>query len=167
MASTGSGFVTCLWFDGRAEEAANYYLSIFPNSLITNTMRYPPSSNPSTSTSEPGAVMSIEFSLNGHKFVGLNGGPHFQFSEAISFMVDCKDQEEVDWYWEKLGEGREGRCGWIKDRFGVSWQVIPKQLKQFLSSGDGEKSKKCMEKMRTMGKMDIEGLRKAFEGVEE
>ncbi|KAF2473735.1 3-demethylubiquinone-9 3-methyltransferase [Lindgomyces ingoldianus] len=161
-----NNITTCLWFDGCAEEAANHYISIFSNSRITSIQRYT-AAGKEHHGHEPGSVMIVEFELNGHKFVGLNGGPQFKFTEAVSFMIHCKDQEEVDWYWEKLGEGREGDCGWIKDKFGLSWQIVPNQLKKMLSCEDAEKSKRAMEKMLTMGKMDIEGLEKAFDGQEQ
>src|SRR5262249_20111094 len=126
---------TCLWFDGRAEEAANHYTSIFKNSKITHTQYYSEAGK-KDHDGKTGSVMVVAFELNGHPFVGLNGGPHFKFNEAVSFQVDCANQDEIDYYWEKLGEGGDEakrQCGWLADKFGVSWQVVPTALKEILS----------------------------------
>jgi predicted 3-demethylubiquinone-9 3-methyltransferase (glyoxalase superfamily) len=153
-----------LWFDrGLAEEAATFYTSVFPNSRIENISRSP-ADNPST---PKGAVLTVDFTINGHRFTALNGGPEFKFSEAISFAIDCEDQAEVDHYWEALtaGGGEPGPCGWLKDRFGLSWQVIPKQLNDYLGGSDPEGARRAMEAMLQMGKLDVEQLREAYEGV--
>jgi len=153
----------CLWFDGQAEEAAKFYTAIFPNSSI-DTISRSPADNPSTPA---GAVLTVDFTLDGAKFIGLNGGPDFRFSEAISFSIDCEDQTEVDRYWDALieGGGEESQCGWLKDRFGLSWQVVPRQLNEMLQSSDIDASKRAMEAMLKMQKLDVAKLREAFEGV--
>lgn len=156
----------CLWFDGQAEEAANHYTSIFQNSKITNIQRYTDAGKEHHGR-EPGSVMVVAFELNGHPFVGLNGGPHFKFNEAVSFQVDCANQDEVDYYWEKLGEGGDEarrQCGWLADKFGVAWQVVPTALKEMLDGNDVEKVKRVTVEMMSQTKMDIAALRKAFEG---
>ncbi len=151
---------TCLWFDGRAEEAANFYVSIFPNSKILKTARYPEGA-PGPASS----VMTIEFELDGRKFLGLNGGSHFKFTEAISFIISCQTQEEVDRYWRALtAGGGEVQCGWVKDKFGLSWQVTPTALGQLLSDPDAQKAKRVMQAMMGMKKLDIRGLERAAAG---
>jgi predicted 3-demethylubiquinone-9 3-methyltransferase (glyoxalase superfamily) len=151
---------TCLWFDGQAEEAANHYVSIFKRAKLGNIGRYT-----EAGPGPAGSVMAVEFELNGQKFVGLNGGPQFTFSEAISFQIFCKDQDEVDYYWSKLSEGgEEGPCGWLKDRYGLSWQVIPDGLIEMMSDDDPEKAKRTAEAMLAMSKLDIAALRRAYEG---
>jgi predicted 3-demethylubiquinone-9 3-methyltransferase (glyoxalase superfamily) len=153
-------FTTCLWFDGQAEEAANYYDSIFEDSKIGNIGRYT-----EAGPGEPGSVLAVEFELNGQKFVGLNGGPEFKFNEAISFQIHCKDQDEVDYYWNKLTEeGEESVCGWLKDKYGVSWQVIPDGLIEMISDSDPEKAKRATEAMLSMRKIDIAAVEKAHAG---
>jgi predicted 3-demethylubiquinone-9 3-methyltransferase (glyoxalase superfamily) len=153
----------CLWFDGNAEDAARLYTSLFPDSEITSVQRAP-ADNPSTSE---GAVLTVEFSLAGQKFLGLNGGPQFSFTEAVSFTIDCKDQDEVDHYWDALTAdgGEPSQCGWLKDRFGVSWQVIPRQLMEYLGGSDRDGASRAMRAMLQMGKLDVETLREAYEGV--
>jgi predicted 3-demethylubiquinone-9 3-methyltransferase (glyoxalase superfamily) len=153
----------CLWFDGQAEEAANFYTSIFPNSKIDKIARSP-ADNPSTPA---GAVLTVDFTLDGRRFIGLNGGPDFHFSEAISLSIDCQDQAEVDRYWDALiaGGGEESQCGWLKDRFGLSWQVVPRELNEMLKSPDREAAKRAMEAMLEMQKLDVAKLRDAYEGV--
>jgi predicted 3-demethylubiquinone-9 3-methyltransferase (glyoxalase superfamily) len=153
----------CLWFDGQAEEAANFYTSIFPNSKIDKIARSP-ADNPSTPA---GAVLTVDFTLDGRRFIGLNGGPDFHFSEAISLSIDCQDQAEVDRYWDALiaGGGEESQCGWLKDRFGLSWQVVPRELNEMLESPDREAAKRAMEAMLEMQKLDVAKLRDAYEGV--
>ena len=137
-----------LWFDGRAEEAARFYTSIFKNSRIDSL-----------------SPMSATFHLDGQKFIALNGGPHFKFTEAISFFVDCRTQDEVDELWEKLSAGGEpGRCGWLKDKFGLSWQIIPSILGEMLQDEDDAKSDRVMQAMLQMSKLDIAGLTRAYEG---
>jgi predicted 3-demethylubiquinone-9 3-methyltransferase (glyoxalase superfamily) len=157
---------TCLWFNGQAEEAANHYVSIFKNSRIIHVQRYGEVGK-EIHGGESGSVLTVEFELNGHRFVGLNGGPLFKFTEAISFQIDCANQEEVDHYWEKLGEGgdpKKRQCGWLADKFGVSWQVIPTVLKELLSDPDKAKANRATAAMLSMKKLDIAALRAASEG---
>jgi predicted 3-demethylubiquinone-9 3-methyltransferase (glyoxalase superfamily) len=150
-----------LWFDTEAEEAANYYVSVFKNSRILKVAHYT-----EAGPREPGTVMTVEFELNGQKFVGLNGGPEFTFSEAVSFQIDCADQDEVDYYWQRLSEGgQEGPCGWLKDKYGLSWQVVPAELEQLVTDPDPERARRAMEAMLKMGKLDIAALRSAADGV--
>lgn len=153
----------CLWFDGQAEEAAKFYTAIFPNSSIDRISRSP-ADNPSTPA---GAVLTVDFTLDGSRFIALNGGPDFQFSEAISFSIDCEDQAEVDRYWDALidGGGEPSQCGWLKDRFGLSWQVVPRQLNEMFESPDREAAKRAMEAMLKMQKLDVAKLREAYDGV--
>lgn len=150
----------CLWFDTQAEEAADFYTSIFPNSRILDVTRYG-----SAGPGEAGTVMTVSFELDGATFVGLNGGPEFTFSEAISFQISCRDQDEVDHFWYKLSAGgEEGPCGWLKDRFGVSWQVVPTALPELLGDADQEKAQRAMAAMLQMKKLDVGALRRAAEG---
>ena len=137
-----------LWFDGTAEEAMNFYVSVFPNSRVLSV-----------------SLMTVSFELEGQRFYGLNGGPAFRFTEAVSFFVDCETQEEVDTYWSRLtaGGGQPGQCGWLKDRFGLSWQIIPKALGRLLGDRDRAKAGRVMQAMLTMGKIDIAGLERAYE----
>ena len=153
----------CLWFDGQAEEAAALYTSLFPDSRIDKINRSP-ADNPST---PEGAVLTVDFTLAGQQFMGLNGGPDFNFTEAISFTIDCADQAEVDRYWDALieGGGEPSQCGWLKDRFGVSWQVVPRQLPEMLNGSDHEAAKRAMEAMLKMSKIDVAKLREAYEGI--
>jgi predicted 3-demethylubiquinone-9 3-methyltransferase (glyoxalase superfamily) len=148
-----------LWFDTQAEEAAKFYASIFPNSRILNTARYG-----DAGPGPKGSVMTIEFELDGQRFIALNGGPQFKFTEAISLSVDCRDQKEVDHYWSKLSQGgQESMCGWVKDRYGLSWQVNPAILGELLASRDAKKAKRVMEAMLKMRKIDIAALKAAAE----
>jgi len=148
-----------LWFDGKAEEAANFYVSVFKNSKIVSIMRYG-----EAGPGAKGSVMSATFQLDGQDCIALNGGPMFTFSPAISFFVNCESQEEVDKLWEKLSEGGEKqRCGWLKDKYGVSWQIIPTVLGQLLQDKDREKSKRVMNAMLQMDKLDITTLKQAYE----
>ena len=148
-----------LWFDGKAEEAANFYVSVFKNSKIVNMMRYG-----DAGPGPNGTVMSAIFELDGQTFMALNGGPMFTFSPAISFFVNCETQEEVDNLWEKLSQdGEKQRCGWLKDKYGVSWQIIPAILGQLLQDRDAERSKRVMNAMLQMDKIDIAGLKRAYE----
>jgi predicted 3-demethylubiquinone-9 3-methyltransferase (glyoxalase superfamily) len=153
----------CLWFDGTAEEAAKLYTSLFPDSRVDKVNRSP-ADNPATPA---GAVLTVDFTLGGRSFIGLNGGSEFRFNEAVSFSIDCADQAEVDRYWDALieGGGSPSQCGWLKDRFGVSWQVVPKQLPAFLAGPDREGAARAMEAMLQMTKLDVEKLREAYEGV--
>ena len=151
-----------LWFDTQAEEAANFYCSVFKNSKILNVARYPEGS-----PAPVGSVMTVEFELDGQRFIALNAGPHFKFNEAISFSIDCKTQEEVDDWWAKLSRGgEESQCGWLKDRYGLSWQVVPTVLGEMLSDRDPQRSRRVMEAMLKMKKIEIEPLRRACEGGE-
>ena len=148
-----------LWFDGKAEEAANFYVSVFQNSKIASITRYG-----EAGPGPKGSVMSATFQLDGQEFIALNGGPMFTFSPAISFFVHCESQKEVDKLWEKLSEGGEKqRCGWLKDKYGVSWQIVPTVLGQMLSDRDGERSKRVMNAMFQMDKLDIKTLKQAYE----
>ena len=157
---TTDGFTTCLWFDGQAEEAVNYYTSIFTNSRLGRVGRYT-----EAGPGPAGTVLAVEFELNGQKFVALNGGPQFTFNEAISFQIHCKDQDEVDYYWSKLSAGgEEGPCGWLKDRYGVSWQVIPTVLIDLIGDPNPEKAKRATEAMLAMTRFDITTLQKAHAG---
>lgn len=156
----------CLWFDGQAEEAAEFYISIFKNSKITDIMRYSEAGQEHHGQ-KPGSVLVVAFELDGQPFTGLNGGPMFQFSEAISFQIDCETQEEVDHFWNHLTQGgpvEAQQCGWVKDRYGVSWQVVPSVLQELLSDPDREKADRAMEAMMSMTKLDIAALKKAHAG---
>jgi len=147
----------CLWFDTEGEEAAEHYTSIFPNSRIVEISRYG-----SAGPREAGTVMTVLFELDGQQFVALNGGPDFKPNEAISFQIDCETQEEVDSYWDALTNGGEpGPCGWLKDRFGVSWQVVPKVLGELITDPDQEKGQRVMAAMLSMGKIEIAELERA------
>jgi predicted 3-demethylubiquinone-9 3-methyltransferase (glyoxalase superfamily) len=147
----------CLWFDTEGEDAANFYVSVFPNSTIVDIARYG-----SAGPRPEGTVMTVSFELDGTPFVALNGGPDFTFSEAISFQVSCEGQDEVDAYWSKLSEGgEEGPCGWLKDRFGVSWQIVPTALPRLLGDPDPERSQRVMAAMLEMKKIEIAELERA------
>jgi predicted 3-demethylubiquinone-9 3-methyltransferase (glyoxalase superfamily) len=146
-----------LWFDTQAEEAARFYASIFPDSRILNTARYG-----DAGPGPKGSVMTVEFQLDGQRMIALNGGPVFKFTEAISLVVDCKDQKEVDHYWSRLLQGgQESMCGWLKDRYGLSWQIVPAVLGRLLSDPDAKKAKRVMEAMLKMKKIDIAALEAA------
>ena len=148
-----------LWFDGKAEEAMNFYVSIFKNSKVVGVSRYG-----EAGPGPKGTAMSATFELEGRRFLALNGGPQFTFTPAISFFVNCETQEEVDDLWEKLSAGGEkGKCGWLKDKFGLSWQIIPSALGQLLQDKDPEKSKRVMKAMLQMTKIDIAGLKQAYD----
>jgi predicted 3-demethylubiquinone-9 3-methyltransferase (glyoxalase superfamily) len=147
-----------LWFDNNGEEAVNFYISVFKNSKINKIIRYG-EAGPGPS----GTVMAISFELDGEEFTAINGGPHFTFSPAISFVVKCVNQDEVDYYWEKLSAGgRQDQCGWLADKFGVSWQVVPVTLLELLDDPDPAKSKRVMEAVLHMHKIEIELLRRAY-----
>jgi predicted 3-demethylubiquinone-9 3-methyltransferase (glyoxalase superfamily) len=151
-----------LWFDDKAEEAAKFYTSIFKNSKIENIARYG-DAGAQVSGRPKGTVMTVEFQLEGQKFVALNGGPQFQFTEAISFVVNCQTQEEVDEYWKKLSAGgQEVQCGWLKDKYGLSWQIVPTVLGEMLSDSDPKKAERVMKAMLQMKKIDIKGLQQAY-----
>ena len=154
-----------LWFDSEAEEAAKFYTSIFPASKIGRTLRLGATASKMTGK-EPGTVLTVEFELNGNRFVGLNGGPMFKFNEAISFIVNCDTQEEIDRLWSALLDGGEEQaCGWLKDRYGVSWQIVPSELDAMLMSADTESSERVMNAMLQMKKLDIAALTRAAEGA--
>lgn len=158
-AETAQKITTFLWFDTRAEEAANFYCSIFPNSRVGKTVRYPESAPGAT-----GSVMVVTFSLSGQEFTALNGGPNFKFTEAISLVINCETQQEIDHYWEKLTAdgGQESQCGWLKDKFGLSWQVVPKILGELMSTP--EKTNRVMAEVMKMKKLDIQTMKDAAEG---
>ena len=151
----------CLWFDTEGEDAARFYTSVFPNSRIVDVAHYG-----SAGPRPEGTVMAVSFELDGQKFVALNGGPQFTFSEAISFQVDCESQEEVDAYWSKLSAGgEEGPCGWLKDKFGLSWQIVPRRLMELLQDPDKGKAQRAMEAMLKMKKIEIADVERAAAGV--
>jgi predicted 3-demethylubiquinone-9 3-methyltransferase (glyoxalase superfamily) len=148
-----------LWFDGKAEEAANHYVSIFENAKILSVSRYPEGS-----PGEAGTVMTVSFELEGQEFIALNGGPEYSFTPAISFSIDCKTQAEVDRFWDRLSEGgRPGRCGWLEDKYGVSWQVVPSLLPELLQDENDEKSDAVMQAMLQMTKLDMGVLQEAYD----
>ena len=152
-----------LWFDNKAEEAANFYVSIFKNSKIGTITRYG-EEGAKISGRPKGTVMVVAFQLDGQEIMALNGGPYFKFSEAISFLVNCETQQEVDELWEKLSEGgEEGRCGWLKDKYGLSWQIVPTVLGKMLQDKDAEKSERVMNAMLKMAKIEIKTLKQAYE----
>ena len=149
-----------LWFDTESEEAAEFYCSIFPNSKITAVTHYTEGS-----PREAGMVLTVSFVLDGQELTAINGGPEFTFTEAISLAINCADQAEVDYYWEKLGAGgEEGQCGWLKDRYGLSWQVVPSGWEELYTSGDTARAERAMQAMMGMKKLDIAKLRRAFDG---
>jgi len=150
-----------LWFDTEAEEAADFYTSVFKNSRIVHVSRYT-----EAGPRPAGTAMTVEFELDGQRFVGINGGPQFTFDEAVSFQIRCETQDEVDYYWEKLTEGgQEGRCGWLKDRYGLSWQVVPAGMEEVFGDPDPERSRRAMEAMLGMSKLDVAALRRAADGT--
>ena len=156
----------CLWFDHQAEDAAKFYAGIFKNSKITKISRYSEAGR-EVHGRPPGSVMTVAFELDGQTFTALNGGPLFKFSEAISFQIDCETQQDVDHYWEKLSEGGDAKaqqCGWLKDKYGLSWQVVPRVLVEMLSGPDSEKSQRAMKAMLKMKKIDIAELQRAYAG---
>jgi predicted 3-demethylubiquinone-9 3-methyltransferase (glyoxalase superfamily) len=150
-----------LWFDTEAEEAADFYISVFKNSRIVNIAHYT-----EAGPRPAGMVMIVEFELDGQRFVGINGGPEFTFSEAVSFQITCANQDEVDYYWERLSEdGQEGQCGWLKDRYGLSWQVVPTGMEELFADPDPQRAERAMKAMLKMSKLDIAALRSAADGV--
>ena len=158
----------CLWFAHQAEEAARFYTGIFPNSRITSVTHYGEAGK-EFHGQEPGSVMVVAFELDGHAFTALNGGPVFTFNEAISLQVNCATQEEIDYYWEKLGAGGDPKaqqCGWLKDRYGVSWQVIPNNLDEIYSDANPAGAQRAMAAMLKMKKLDMDEMRRAFEGAD-
>jgi predicted 3-demethylubiquinone-9 3-methyltransferase (glyoxalase superfamily) len=156
-----------LWFDDQAEEAAKFYTSIFRNSKVGRILRYDEEAAKTSQSGRPvGSVLTIEFEIEGQKFTALNGGPQFKFNESVSFVVNCKTQEEVDYFWEKLtaGGGRESECGWLKDKFGLSWQVTPTVLIDMLNDKDPKKAGRVMKAMMQMQKIEINKLKAAYAG---
>ena len=154
----------CLWFDTQAEEAAKFYVSVFKNSKILNVSRYG-NEGQEIHGKKSGEVMVVEFEIDGQKFVALNGGPQFKFDEAISFQIPCETQKEVDYFWEKLSAGgQEGPCGWLKDKFGLSWQVVPTVLPKMLMDADRKKADRVMKAFLQMKKFDIATLDRAYQG---
>ena len=149
-----------LWFDDQAEQAANFYVSIFKNSKVLSINYYPKESG-----GKEGRVMTVKFVLDGEEFVALNGGPHFSFTEAISFWVKCDTQEEIDYFWEKLSEGGEtSECGWLKDRYGLSWQIVPSSIEELISEEDPARKDRVLKAVWQMQKLDIATLEKAYRG---
>lgn len=158
--------IPCLWFDTQAEEAANFYVSIFKNAKINLISRYP-AAGQETHGKPAGSVMTVEFELDGQSYTALNGGPHFKFTEAISLQVECETQEEIDYFWEKLSEGGPVDaqvCGWVKDKFGLSWQIVPKAMAEMMASPDTEGMRRAFAAMMEMKKLDIAALQRAFAG---
>jgi len=150
-----------LWFDTEGETAATFYVSVFPNSKLTNVSHYG-----EAGPRPAGTVLTVEFELDGHPFVAINGGPEFTFDEAVSFQIDCVDQDEVDYYWSKLSDGgEEGQCGWLKDRYGLSWQVVPTEFVDLVNSGDEARAQRAITAMLGMKKLDIAALRAAADGA--
>jgi predicted 3-demethylubiquinone-9 3-methyltransferase (glyoxalase superfamily) len=164
MQMTSQRITPCLWFDSQAEDAAKLYVAIFPNSRMGKISRYG-KEGLEIHGRPAGSVMTVEFELNGQPFTGLNGGPIFKFTEAVSFQIHCETQEEIDRYWNKLSEGgEEGPCGWLKDRFGLSWQVVPAILPQMMTSGNAAAADRVMKAFLQMKKFDIAALKRAYEG---
>jgi predicted 3-demethylubiquinone-9 3-methyltransferase (glyoxalase superfamily) len=153
--------ITNLWFDGNAEEAAEFYASLFDDARVVSVVPYS-----EAAPGETGSTMLVEFELAGQRFVGINGGPQFTFSEAISLQIDCADQAEVDYFWERLTAdgGEESQCGWCRDRFGLSWQVVPKGMEQFFAGNDPERVNRAMEAMLEMKKIDLAAMQRAADG---
>jgi predicted 3-demethylubiquinone-9 3-methyltransferase (glyoxalase superfamily) len=151
----------CLWFDGKAQEAAEFYVTLLPESRIDKVWRSPAD----TPSGPAGMVLTVDFTLGGQRFQGLNGGPEFHFNEAVSFVLECEDQAEVDRLWDALAAdgGEPGPCGWIKDRFGLSWQVVPRELNEMVDDPDPERARRAMEAMLKMGKIEVGELRRAVE----
>jgi predicted 3-demethylubiquinone-9 3-methyltransferase (glyoxalase superfamily) len=161
MELTAKKITPCLWFDTQAEEAAKFYASVFKNSKIGKISRYGKEGF-EVHGKKAGTVMTVEFEIEGQKFLALNGGPHFKFNEAVSFQVPCETQEEIDYFWNTLAkDGEEGRCGWLKDKFGLSWQVFPKALPEMLMDGNSETAQRVMRSMLQMRKIDLAALRRA------
>ena len=162
----GQKITPCLWFDDEAEAAVTFYTGIFRNSKVVSVSRYGEAGH-EIHGKPAGTVLTVAFELEGQAFTALNGGPVFKFNEAISFQVDCETQEEVDYYWEKLSEGGDPKaqqCGWLKDKYGASWQVVPRVLVEMMSDPDSEKSGRAMEAMLQMKKIDIAALKRAYRG---
>jgi predicted 3-demethylubiquinone-9 3-methyltransferase (glyoxalase superfamily) len=152
---------TCLWFDGQAEEAANFYISVFPHSKIESIARYG-----DFDPVRKGSVMTVMFELDGRPFLGLNGGPQFHFNESISLVIECESQDEIDAYWSKLtaGGGQESVCGWLKDKYGLSWQVVPAKLHKWMEGKDQARTNRLMDAVMKMKKLDLKAMERAYEG---
>jgi predicted 3-demethylubiquinone-9 3-methyltransferase (glyoxalase superfamily) len=164
MRITTQKITPCLWFDTQAEEAANAYIAIFENSRILRISRYGKEGQ-EIHGKEAGSVMTVEFEIEGQRFVALNGGPQFKFNEAVSFQVHCETQEEIDYFWDKLTEeGEEGPCGWLKDKYGLSWQIVPSVLPEMVMDPDSEKSQRVTKAFLQMKKFDIAELERAYQG---
>ena len=164
MPAIGQRITPFLWFDTQAEEAARFYVSVFDNSRIKYVSRYGKAGR-EVHSKEPGSVLTVAFELDGQSFVALNGGPQFQFNEAVSFQVSCETQAEIDYFWSRLSEGgKESACGWLKDKYGLSWQIVPSVLPQLLADADGAKSERTMAALMQMKKFDIAALHRAFAG---
>ncbi|HEX7245950.1 MAG TPA: VOC family protein [Solirubrobacterales bacterium] len=150
-----------LWFDTEAEEAANFYVSVFDDARVLKVSHYG-----EAGPREAGLVMTVEWELKGQRFIGINAGPRFKFTEAVSFQIECEDQDEVDYYWEKLtaGGGKPGQCGWLTDKFGLSWQVVPAGFEELVTDSDPARAQRAMEAMLKMSKLDVEALRAAVDG---
>jgi predicted 3-demethylubiquinone-9 3-methyltransferase (glyoxalase superfamily) len=149
-----------LWFDTESEEAAEFYVSVFPNSRIVNVTHYT-----EAGPRPAGTVMTVEFELDGQRFVAIDGGPEFKFDEAVSFGIECKDQEEIDYYWDRLTDGgKEGQCGWLADRYGLSWQVVPTGMEELFADPDKSRAERAMKAMLGMRKIDLAALRTAADG---
>jgi predicted 3-demethylubiquinone-9 3-methyltransferase (glyoxalase superfamily) len=164
--SPTTNIAPCLWFDDQGEEAARFYTAVFPNSKIVAVTRYSEVGQ-EIHGRKPGSVMTVEFVLNGQAFTALNGGPLFKFNEAVSFQVFCDTQEEIDHYWDRLSEGGDPKaqqCGWLKDKFGVSWQVVPRGMAEMLKDSQSEPAKRAMAAVLRMKKLDLAALRKAYAG---
>ena len=152
----------CLWFATQSQEAAEFYVSVFPNSRIVSVSNYG-----DAGPRPAGSVMTVDFELDGRPFMALNGGPEFTFNEAVSFVIDCADQDEVDYYWTKLSEGgEEGPCGWLKDRFGLSWQIVPRRMLELLADPDRDRAGRAMQAMMGMGKIDVGVIERSAEGTQ-
>jgi predicted 3-demethylubiquinone-9 3-methyltransferase (glyoxalase superfamily) len=164
MATIQQKITPCLWFDTQAEEAAKFYTSVFENSRIKRIARYGKAGH-DMHGKEAGSIMTVEFEIEGQTFVALNGGPHFKFNEAVSFQVTCETQVEIDHFWKRLSQdGQEGPCGWLKDRYGVSWQIVPSALPQMMAEADSAKKERVMNAFLKMKKFDLETLQRAYAG---
>ena len=164
MATITQRITPCLWFDSEAEEAVKFYTSIFKNSKIDGTTSYDEASSKAAGRPK-GSVLTVDFQLEGQSFMALNGGPVFKFTEAVSFVINCENQKEIDYFWEKLtAGGQEVECGWLKDKFGLSWQVVPTIMIEMLKDKDAQKSQRAMAAMLTMKKLDVAKLERAYQG---
>jgi len=164
MPIAGPNITLCLWFDTQAEEAANFYVSVFKNSRIGKISRYGKAGQDVHGKKE-GSVMVVEFELDGRPFVALNGGPNFKFTEAVSFQIFCDTQDEIEFFWNALTKGgHEGPCGWLKDKYGLSWQVVPSVIPKMMSDPDAQKSDRVMNEVLKMKKLDLKKLTRAYEG---